>query len=108
MNDWKSSKLGIVADTINGGAWSDGEYVDSGIPVVRVSDFRDNSIDLSNCRYLPESSLSRYAKHQLHQGDLVIATVGSHPTHPASVVGRPVGRAAMRRGCLAEPEYGMP
>lgn len=81
-------KLGEIADFINGGAWSQDEYAQAGIPVVRVTDCQDGTIDLTECKYLPMNSFGKYQKHKLHYQDLVIATVGSHPTQPGSVVGR--------------------
>jgi type I restriction enzyme S subunit len=81
-------RLEEIAEFTNGGAWNQEEYADSGIPVTRVSDVHGGTVDLSSCKYLPESSLSKYAKNQLVEGDLIICTVGSHPTQPGSVVGR--------------------
>jgi type I restriction enzyme S subunit len=83
-------KLEDVVEFTNGGAWSDKEYVDSGIPVARITDFTNGTIDLRNCKFLPHSSFAKYKKHELKYGDLVIAMVGSHPVHPNSVVGRAV------------------
>jgi len=83
-------KLDDVAEFTNGGAWSDKEYVDYGVPVTRISDFVGGTINLSGCKYLPQSSLTKYKKHELSTGDLVIAMVGSHIIHPNSVVGRAV------------------
>ena len=59
-----------------------------GCPVVRVTDIKSETVDLSDCKFLPKSSLGKYARHVLRAGDLVICTVGSHPTQPGSVVGR--------------------
>lgn len=89
MRDKVTKKLGDIAEFINGGAWSQTEYADSGIPVVRVSDIHDCAVSLSGCKYLPQSVCAKYAKHELREGDLVICTIGSHPTQPNSVVGRP-------------------
>ena len=80
--------LEAIAIFTNGGAWNQTEYSDEGVPVVRVTDIKDATVDLSNCRFLPRSSLSKYNKHVLRTGDLVICTVGSHPTQPGSIVGR--------------------
>ena len=93
-------KLGDVAVFMNGGAWNQNEYVDPGIPVVRVSDCHEGTVDLTDCKYLPASSLSLYAKHRLVHGDLIIATVGSHPTQPGSVVGRPTIVPKQAQGAL--------
>ena len=89
MQNKATKKLGDIAEFINGGAWNQTEYADAGIPVVRVSDIHDSTVSLSGCKYLPQSAYAKYAKHELREGDLVICTVGSHPTQPNSVVGRP-------------------
>lgn len=85
---WKKVKLRDVAEFTNGGAWNSKEYTESGISVVQVTNISSNTIDLGQCKYLSPESLTKYKKHILLEGDLVIATVGSHPTQPNSVVGR--------------------
>lgn len=86
----KKTTLETIAVFTNGGAWNQTEYSDEGVPVVRVTDIKNETVDLSECKYLPKSSLKKYAKHLLRTGDLVICTVGSHPSQPGSVVGRAV------------------
>lgn len=81
-------KLGDIADFINGGAWSDKEYVESGIPVVKVTNLKNETVELKDLNFIPESSLDKYQKNILRKGDLVIATVGSHPNLTASAAGR--------------------
>lgn len=83
-----STTLGCVADFQNGGAWKEGEYVDSGVPVTRVTNCQSGTVDLRDCKYLSFSSAKKYERHRLIKGDLIVATVGSHPTQPGSVVGR--------------------
>jgi type I restriction enzyme S subunit len=83
------TNLGRVADFVNGGAWSQNEYSSDGIPVVRVTNIKGDEIVMADCKFLPLSARNRYAKHTLRRGDLVVATVGSHPSQPGSVVGRP-------------------
>lgn len=100
MNEWSIRRLEEVAEFTNGGAWNQGEYVESGIPVARVSDIEGNTINLSDCKFLPVESLAKYRKHILFEGDLIIATVGSHPTHPASVVGKAAVVPASVQGAL--------
>jgi type I restriction enzyme S subunit len=88
MTTFMQTTLGAIADFVNGGAWSADEYCGDGVPVVRVSDIRDETIDLSDCKFLPKDAFQKYERHVLATGDLVICTVGSHPTQPDSVVGR--------------------
>ncbi|MFL0683897.1 MAG: restriction endonuclease subunit S [Algoriphagus aquaeductus] len=81
-------QLNEVCEFINGGAWSDKEYVDKGIPVLKVSNMQNDGFDLSTLNYIPESSRAKYQKHILKKHDLVIATVGSHPSLVNSAAGR--------------------
>jgi type I restriction enzyme, S subunit len=81
--------LGDICDFINGGPWSDSEYADAGIRVVKVSNMENGTIVPRNDDdYLPTSKYEKYKKHELKTDDIVVATVGSHPTQPGSVVGR--------------------
>jgi type I restriction enzyme, S subunit len=93
-------KLGDIAEFINGGAWSDKEYVEIGIPVVKVTNLKNGTVDLSEVNYIPESSLDKYGRHTLYKGDLVIATVGSHPNLVASSAGRATIIPAIAEGTL--------
>ena len=57
-------------------------------PLFASLTIKEETVDLTSCKFLADSSLEKYEKHQLRAGDLVICTVGSHPTQPGSVVGR--------------------
>lgn len=82
-------KLADVFDFINGGAWSESEYDVSGIHVVKVTNMVNGDIvRRDDDNYLPESKYEQYVKHKLKEKDIVVATVGSHPTQQGSVVGR--------------------
>lgn len=96
----KQTTLDAIAEFTNGGAWNQTEYSNEGVPVVRVTDIKNETVDLSACKFLPKSSLGKYAKHKLRTGDLVICTVGSHPTQPGSVVGRAAVIPASADGAL--------
>ncbi|MCX6914762.1 MAG: restriction endonuclease subunit S, partial [Verrucomicrobia bacterium] len=96
----KRTTLEAIAEFTNGGAWNQNEYSDEGVPVVRVTDIKNETVDLSDCKFLPKSSVRKYAKHLLRAGDLVICTVGSHPTQPGSVVGRAAVMPGTAHGAL--------
>jgi len=94
------ARLGDIAEFINGGAWSDKEYTDTGIPVVKVTNLKNGTVDLNEVNYIPESSLDKYGRHILRKGDLVIATVGSHPNLVASAAGRATIIPSIAEGAL--------
>jgi type I restriction enzyme S subunit len=77
-----------MVETQKGYAFKSGWYCDTGRPIVKVSDFTNDSVDSSNLICIPETIAADYLKYELHTGDVVIQTVGSWPTNPASVVGK--------------------
>lgn len=81
-------KLGEICDFLNGGAWSDKEYVLTGLPVLKVTNCKPSGFALSDIDYLPYSAAEKYAKNKLELGDVIIATVGSHPNLKDSAAGR--------------------
>ncbi len=59
---------------IGGYAFKSSSYRKSGIPIIRISDFSDEKINLRNVKYYDESpDLDRY---QLFPGDIIIALTG--------------------------------
>lgn len=81
-------KLGDICEFINGGAWSDKEYVPDGIPVLKVSNCKPSGFSIDDINYLPTSASKKYDKNRLQKGDVIIATVGSHPNLKDSAAGR--------------------
>ena len=90
MSEWKKVKLGELCEFINGGAWSDKEYVSEGIPVLKVTNCKTTGFVLSELNYLPSSSRQKYSQNELQLNDVIIATVGSHPNLVNSAAGRSV------------------
>lgn len=80
-------KLINVCEVINGGAWTQSEYTDDGIGVIKVSNLKSSGIE-GEISYLPVESLSKYEKHILDAYDLVVTTVGSHAQLKESAAGR--------------------
>ncbi len=88
MLSWERNRLGDLVETQKGYAFKSGWYCDAGRPIVKVSDFTDDSVDSSNLVCIPETIATDYLKYELETGDVVVQTVGSWPTNPASVVGK--------------------
>jgi type I restriction enzyme S subunit len=85
---WPKTELGELIETLKGCAFKSKDYVSEGIPIVRVSDFTEDSISEDNLVYLPESLLDEYSAYVLQHNNVVIQTVGSWQYNPASVVGK--------------------
>lgn len=88
MASWGRARLGDLVETQKGYAFKSGWYCDTGRSIVKVSDFTNDSVDSSELVCIPESTATDYLKYELRTGDVVVQTVGSWPTNPASVVGK--------------------
>ena len=100
MATWEQSRLGDLVETQKGYAFKSGWYSDAGRPIVKVSDFTTDSVDSSSLVCIPEEIAADYLKYELRVGDVVIQTVGSWPSNPASVVGKCVRIPSAAAGAL--------
>lgn len=83
----------VLGDLIfhqKGFAFKASDYQDDGIPVVRVSNFTDDSISKNDLKFVSLRIADENQKVVLKEDDVIIATVGSWPNNPASVVGKTV------------------
>lgn len=83
-------RLEEVADFQKGFAFKSKDFIQSGVRIVKVTNLTNESIDLSGCVYIDENLANNYRQYSLQQHDIIITTVGSWPTNPASVVGKVV------------------
>ena len=88
--DWGKITLGEVINHQKGCAFKSKDYQKSGVPVVRVSNFTTDSIDISGLYFVAEDVAEANKKVKLQTDDIVIATVGSWPSNPASIVGKTI------------------
>ncbi|MEK6888808.1 MAG: restriction endonuclease subunit S [Nanoarchaeota archaeon] len=98
--DWEIVKLADKIIHRKGFAFKSSEFQDAGHPIIRVSNFTDKSIDLNNCNRLDFNKLSNYNEVKLKSEDVVIATVGSWPSNPKSIVGKVIKIPAEGDGAL--------
>lgn len=74
---YKSQKLGDFITDIRYGISTTNEYVDSGVPLLRILNLKNDRLDLSNVVYLPESRSDEIGKAVVHENDLLISRSGS-------------------------------
>lgn len=76
--------------TLKGFAFKSAWYSEAGVPIVKVSDFTQDSVSSDKVAFLPIESSSDFEKYKLEKGDVLIQTVGSWEHNPNSVVGKVV------------------
>ncbi|WBL71082.1 restriction endonuclease subunit S [Serratia liquefaciens] len=86
----KREELGSLVAHKKGFAFKSKDYISAGVPVVRVSNFTWDSISTDDLRFVAHEVAISNKMVRLNEDDVVIATVGSWPQNPASIVGKVV------------------
>ena len=74
----ETKKLIEIADVIDS-LHQTPEYVEEGIPMVRVTDVKPGDLLLDGCQFVTEDVFEKFtANHVPHKGDIVISRVGTY------------------------------
>ena len=65
-------KLGDIIDTQKGYAFKSSWYQKSGIPIVKVSNFTDNSVSKNNIDFISKDIATQYERYSLKSNDVII------------------------------------
>ncbi len=90
MMGWTEENLGKNIKHKKGFAFKSDWFSNKGIPVIRVSDFTEESIDSSKVVFVEDKIANEKAEYKVYYNDVIIQTVGSWPNNPKSVVGKAV------------------
>ena len=74
-NEFKPLPLSKFIKIDGGYAFKSTDYIKNGIPIIRISDFNNEKIDLSAVKYYKESESLK--KYELSAGDIVVAMTGA-------------------------------
>ncbi len=97
---WPTERLGNIVSHKKGFAFKSEWFQLSGVPVVKVTNFTDNSVDLADIDCVSESIAAETYGYALTSNDIVIQTVGSWPNNPQSVVGKVIRVPKSLNGAL--------
>ena len=73
--NWQIKKLGEVCKLKNGFAFKSDNYLDNGIPVIRISDIKDGLIVPRNTVYVSEDSV--YDNYIINENEIIVAMSGA-------------------------------
>lgn len=93
-------ELGTLVSHRKGYAFKSKTYQDMGNPVVRVSNFTNDSISMDDLKFVSEDIAKENESVKLKEFDVVIATVGSWPNNPSSIVGKTIAVPSSLAGAL--------
>ena len=89
-SEWSSMKLADGISTKKGYAFKSEWYDEDGHPIVKVSNFTDDSIDIRDLTRIRSDLSGDYEAYILRTDDVVVQTVESWPNNPQSVVGKAI------------------
>ncbi|MGO3184490.1 MAG: restriction endonuclease subunit S [Aequorivita sp.] len=74
---WPLLKFTEFASLRHGHQFRKYDFVESGIPVVKITQCKkDGSLDLSNCDYIDSSRLNEFSEDRIYKDDLLMALTG--------------------------------
>ncbi len=71
------SQLGLFGELKNGFAFKSSDYQSSGIPLIKIGNFKNCNVDVSSANYLPEDFLEKHSNFLVSKNDLLIAMSGA-------------------------------
>lgn len=72
---WVETELGNIVQIVNGYAFKSTDYLDAGIPIIRMSDIENNRITVNKAARVSEST--KYDNFIINKGDILIGLSGS-------------------------------
>ncbi|WP_054204100.1 restriction endonuclease subunit S [Pseudoalteromonas porphyrae] len=101
-SNWVEYKLAEIAILRNGAGIKQQFFSESSIaiPLVKVSNFTSNSVDVNGLTKVDHEHAKKWTSHTLDVEDIVVATVGSWPPNWSSVVGKVVRIPQLAAGAI--------
>ena len=84
---WITPKLKLFITTTKGFAFKSDNFIEQGVPVVKMSEIKNGTINQSSV-FLPKEFQSTHKQVLLRYKDIVVSTVGSAPEVKNSAVGQ--------------------
>lgn len=94
-NEWKTVKLGEVAEILSGYAFKTKDFIEKGIPVVKIKNIIPPIIDINDTQYVSNTLYEEKIRFSLNYDDILISLTGSNVNQLSSAVGK-IGRVKLR------------
>ena len=78
MSEWSKEILSKKVDLIHGHQFRDNDFVESGIPVIKIGQLKLNGqIDLTDCSFVNFTEAEKYKEYTIKKGDILMALTGA-------------------------------
>lgn len=85
---YKEERLGDYIDILSGFAFKTKDFVEKGVPIIKIKNISPPSVTLNDLTYVSNTTAEKQKKYVLSYDDILIAMTGSHINQWTSVVGR--------------------
>lgn len=93
--DWEVLELGEAADIKPGYAFKSNDFVNSGIPVIKIKNIVPPAISFSDVDYVKKDLLEKLPEYKVNYNDILISLTGSNFNQYQSAVGK-IGRLKVK------------
>lgn len=77
-NGWRPIAIGDLANHVMGFAFKSGDFLDAGVPLIRMGNLYQNKVDLArNPARLPAAHLVTHKRFKVRGGDLLMSMTGT-------------------------------
>ena len=77
-SDWKETNFTDLVDLKMGYAFKSKDFVDCGVPLVRMSNLYQNKLDLKRSSvYLPKDYIEKYSQFRISPDDILLSMTGT-------------------------------
>ena len=76
-SEWETISAKYFLDIKGGYAFKSNTFVEEGIPIIRIGDIKNGSVDLKNCRKVPVNFYNQLKDFSVNEGDILIALTGA-------------------------------
>jgi type I restriction enzyme S subunit len=89
MSEWVEYKVGDIAKIENGFAFKSKDFVNEGVPIIKIKNVKPNSININDLSYVTSNLASKLTKYEIKKGDILITMSGNRiDGSPDSWVGK--------------------
>ena len=75
--EWQPDNFGNKIELVHGYQFRDYDFVEDGIPVVKIGQVTEDGLDLSSCSFVSRDRLNSFQEIQIKQGDVLMALTGA-------------------------------
>jgi type I restriction enzyme, S subunit len=75
-SEWQETTLGEVATVRSGFAFKSSDWVEKGVPVVKISNVKEGRVVLDGCSYVTPEVATEADEYRLRTGDILVAMTG--------------------------------